>query len=67
MNRLCGICKINLINIVWEFKKKIDMMFKDVFDSLCFYFDLMKIIKIVNFFYSKEEDNDLGFLFCFVL
>lgn len=40
------------------------MMFKDVFDSLCFYFDLMKIIKFVNFFYSKEEDNDLGFLFC---
>lgn len=48
-------------------KKKIDMMFKDVFDSLCFYFDLMKIIKFVNFFYSKEKDNDLGFLFCFVL
>lgn len=26
LNRLCGTCKINPIDIAWEFKKKIDTM-----------------------------------------
>lgn len=38
--------------------KKIDTMFKDAFDSLCFYSDLTKTTKLVNFLYSKEKDND---------
>lgn len=46
--------------------KKIDTMFKDAFDSLCFYSDLTKTTKLVNFLYSKEEDNDPGSLFRFV-
>lgn len=66
LNRLCGTCKINPINIAWEFKKKIDTMFKDAFDSLCFYSDLTKTTKLVNFLYSKEEDNDPGSLFRYV-
>lgn len=65
LNRLCGTCKINPINIAWEFKKKIDTMFKDAFDSLCFYSDLTKTTKLVIFFIVKKKImiQDL----CFVL
>lgn len=47
-------------------KKKIDTMFKDAFDSLCFYSDLTKTTKLFFTIKKIDKDNDPGSLFRFV-
>lgn len=58
LNRLCGTCKINPINIAWEFIKNRYDVQRCISQPMFLFRFNENITKLVNFLYSKEKDND---------